>query len=112
MPGSLIRVQHGKKPGEVVIVADSRRSSREWIRTVLVGIDGGTVFAMLKQVVTAAYDERMAVAVPDVRNAVGCVVVCVINIGILRRLWERAEPVYRKAVGARFRAGASQPVAA
>jgi hypothetical protein len=66
MPGSLIKVRRGKKPGEVIISADSRRSSREWIRTVLVGSDGGTVFAMLKQVVTAAYDERMAVAIPDV----------------------------------------------
>jgi hypothetical protein len=32
----------------------------------LVGSDGGTVFAMLKQVVAADYDERMATAVPDV----------------------------------------------
>ncbi len=49
-----------------MISADSRRSSREWIRTVLVGSDGGTVFAMLKQVVAADFDERMAIAVPDV----------------------------------------------
>jgi hypothetical protein len=67
MPGSLVRVQRGKKPGEVLISADLRRSSREWIRTVLVGSDGGIVFAMLKQVVAAAYDERMAIAVPDVK---------------------------------------------
>lgn len=66
IPGSLVRVQRGKDPGKVEISADSRRSSREWIRTVLVGSDGGTVFAMLKQVVTAAFDERMAIAVPDV----------------------------------------------
>ena len=66
MPGSMVRVKRGKEPGQVVISVDSQRSSREWIRTVLVGSDGGTVFAMLKQVVTAAYDERMAVAVPDI----------------------------------------------
>ena len=66
MPGSLVRVQRGEKPGEVIVSADSQRSSREWIRTVLVGSDGGMVFAMLKQVVTAAFDERMAIAVPDV----------------------------------------------
>jgi hypothetical protein len=65
MPGSLVRVQRGDDPGEVVVSVDSRRSSREWIRTVLVGSDGGTVFAMLKQVVSAAFDERMAIAVPD-----------------------------------------------
>lgn len=66
MPGSLVRVQRGKKPGEVMISVDKRRASREWIRTVLVGSDGGIVYVMLKQIVTAAYDERMAIAVPDV----------------------------------------------
>jgi hypothetical protein len=65
MPGSIVRVRHGTKPGEVIIQADTQRSRRDWIRTVLVGTDGGMVFAMLKQVVTAAYDERMAIMVPD-----------------------------------------------
>jgi len=68
MPGSLVRVRRGKRPGEVVVSVDAQRSRRDWIRTVLVGSDGGIVFAMLKQTVTAAYDERMAVAVPDVEN--------------------------------------------
>ena len=66
MPGSIVRIERGDDPGRVLISVDSRRSSREWIRTVLVGSDGGTVFAMLKQVVTADFDERMAIAVPDV----------------------------------------------
>jgi hypothetical protein len=66
MPGSLIHVRRSKNPGEVIVQCDSQRGSREWIRTVLVGSDGGVVFAMLKQVVTAAYDERMAIAIPDV----------------------------------------------
>jgi hypothetical protein len=66
MPGSFVRVRRGEDPGRVMISADSKRSSREWIRTVLVGSDGGTVFAMLKQVVAADFDERMAIAVPDV----------------------------------------------
>jgi hypothetical protein len=66
IPGSFVRVQRSDDPGRVLISADSRRSSREWIRTVLVGSDGGTVFAMLKQVVAADFDERMAIAVPDV----------------------------------------------
>jgi hypothetical protein len=69
IPGSLVRVQRGSKPGEVILHTDIRRSSREWMRTVLVGSDGGIVFAMLKQAVTATYDERMAIALPDV-NAV------------------------------------------
>jgi hypothetical protein len=66
MPGSLVRVRQGDDPGKVMVSVDSRRSSREWIRTVLIGSDGGTVFAMLKQVVAAAFDERMAIKVPDV----------------------------------------------
>ena len=65
MPGSLIRVKQGKNPGEVIVQCDSQRGSREWVRTVLVGSDGGIVFAMLKQIITAAYDERMAIAIPD-----------------------------------------------
>lgn len=68
MPGSIIRVQKGKKPGEVIVHSDNRRPNREWIRTVLVGSDGGVVFAMLKQMVTTPIDERMAIAIPD-KNA-------------------------------------------
>jgi hypothetical protein len=65
MPGSLIRVKRGKNPGEVIVHCDSQRGAREWVRTVLVGSDGGIVFAMLKQIIAAAYDERMAIAIPD-----------------------------------------------
>ncbi len=65
MPGSLVHIHQGKNLGEVIIQADSQRGSREWVRTVLVGSDGGIVFAMLKQVIGAAYDERMAIAIPD-----------------------------------------------
>jgi hypothetical protein len=65
MPGSPVRIRHGENPGEVIVQAESRRPNREWIRTVLVGSDGGTVFAMLKQLVAPGVDERMAVAVPD-----------------------------------------------
>jgi hypothetical protein len=65
MPGSLIMVKRGKIPGEVIVQCEAQRGSREWVRTILVGSDGGIVFAMLKQVVTATYDERMAIAIPD-----------------------------------------------
>lgn len=67
MPGSIIKVKRGKNPGEVIVQCDSQRGSREWVRTVLVGSDGGIVFAMLKQIITAAYDERMAIAIPDLQ---------------------------------------------
>jgi hypothetical protein len=66
MPGSLVRLRRGKKAGEVQIAHEPQRSSREWLRTLLVGSDGGVVFAMLKQIITAAYDERMAIAITDV----------------------------------------------
>ncbi len=65
MPGSLVKVQRSANPGEVTILCDTQRGTRDWIRTVLVGSDGGIVFAMLKQIVTATYDERMAVAISD-----------------------------------------------
>jgi len=66
MPGSLVRVRRGNQPGEVIVQCDSQRGTREWVRTVLVGSDGGVVFALLKQIVSASYDERMAIAIPDV----------------------------------------------
>lgn len=65
MPGSLVWVRRGQNSGEVLVRCEPRRSSRDWIRTLLVGSDGGIVFAMLKQAVSAAYDERMGIAVPD-----------------------------------------------
>ncbi len=65
MPGSLVWVRRGQHSGEVVVRCEARRSSRDWIRTLLVGSDGGIVFAMLKQAVSVAYDERMGIAVRD-----------------------------------------------
>jgi hypothetical protein len=64
--GSRIHVRHGDQPGEVIIRTDKKRGSRDWVRTAVVGSDGGVVFSMLRQSITAAVDERMAIAVPDV----------------------------------------------
>jgi hypothetical protein len=66
MPGSLVSVAKGKIPGQVVVTAKTRRPMRDWVRTVLTGSDGGIVFAMLKQNITADFNERMVIAVPDV----------------------------------------------
>jgi len=66
MPGSMIKIKHGKQPGEVLIEPAKKRSNREWIRTMLIGADGGIVFAMLKQTITADFNERMAIAVPGI----------------------------------------------
>ena len=66
IPGSLIRIRPGTEAGEVLIEAQTHRATRDWVRTVIVGADGGLVFAMLKQVLNADFDERMVLAVPSV----------------------------------------------
>ena len=66
MPGSIIKLTRGSNPGEIMVKVEKRRQNREWVRTALIGADGGIVFAMLKQIVTATFDERMAIAIPDI----------------------------------------------
>lgn len=75
MPGSIIKISAGKNPGEVRIQPEKKRSNKEWIRTLLIGADGGIVFAMLKQTISADFNERMAIAVP--------------STGILDELWQK-----------------------
>ena len=65
IPGALIRIRNGEQPGEVRIEALTHRSVRDWVRTVIVGTDGGLVFALLKQQISAELNDRMALAVPD-----------------------------------------------
>jgi hypothetical protein len=65
IPGSLVSVRKGKRPGEVIVEAKTQRSSKDWIRTLIVGADGGLVFAMLKQPITAEFNDRMAIHVGD-----------------------------------------------
>jgi len=65
IPGSLISLRKSNRKGIVLINAKTRRPKKEWVRTVLVGRDGGIVFAMLKQNIFADFNERMVVAVPD-----------------------------------------------
>lgn len=64
-PGSVINVRRGENPGEVIVTCESRRTTRDWLRTVLVGSDGGVSFYLLKQNITTPFDDRMAVFVPD-----------------------------------------------
>ena len=65
IPGSLVQVRRGERLGEVIVEARTQRSSKDWIRTVMVGTDGGMVFAMLKQPITAEFNDRMTIFVPD-----------------------------------------------
>lgn len=68
VPGSLLHIQRGEQPGEVIIRYDRRRGSRDWIRTAVVGSDGGVVFSMLKHNITAAIDERTSIVVTNVET--------------------------------------------
>jgi hypothetical protein len=63
MPGSLVSIRRGENPGEVVIEAKTYRATKDWVRTVIVGADGGLVFAMLKQPISAEFNDRMAFAI-------------------------------------------------
>jgi hypothetical protein len=65
MPGSLVSVHKGENPGEVVVEAKNYRSTKDWLRTAIIGTDDIVVFAMLKQSVSAEFNERMAIAVPS-----------------------------------------------
>ncbi len=66
MPGSLVTIRKSSNPEEVIIQTTKNKNSRDWIRTILIGADGGIVFALLKQVITCTFDDRMAVYVPDI----------------------------------------------
>ena len=65
MPGSILHINRGEKPGEVIIKPEKQRPTREWVRTAMVSSEGKIVFAMLKQLVSAGFDDRMLIAVPD-----------------------------------------------
>ena len=65
MPGSLVSIRRGENPGEVIIEAKTYRATKDWVRTVIVGADGGLVFAMLKQPISAEFNDRMAFAIPS-----------------------------------------------
>jgi len=65
MPGSLVLIRRSENPGEVIIEAQTYRSTKDWVRTVIVGADGGVVFALLKQSVSTEFNDRMAFAIPS-----------------------------------------------
>ncbi|MBN2044402.1 MAG: hypothetical protein JW757_05210 [Anaerolineales bacterium] len=64
MPGGKIVLQRSTNPGEVIVRTESHRSAKEWVRTALIGADGGVVYAMLKQPVSTMYDDWMMVTMP------------------------------------------------
>ena len=66
IPGNFVSVQKGKKEGEINIRIEKSRQNKEWLKTILIGTDHGIVFAMLKHPVIASFNERMAIAIPDI----------------------------------------------
>jgi hypothetical protein len=64
IPGSLIQIRRGENMGEVIIEAQAYRA-KDWVRTAIIGADGGIVFAMLKQSISAAFNDRMVFAIPS-----------------------------------------------
>ena len=69
MPGSIITIKRGENPGEVIVRVHSHRSNKEWVRTALIGADGGVVYATLKQAVSTEFDDWMMVALPSETDA-------------------------------------------
>jgi hypothetical protein len=63
IPGAQIVIRRSKNPGEVILEAKTRKASKDWVRTVLAGSDGGIVFALLRQEVACEYHDRMVIAV-------------------------------------------------
>lgn len=68
IPGSNIEIASTGHPGTMIISAEKKRSNKEWIKTTLIGADGGLVFALLRQPIYAGFNERMAIAIPDVEG--------------------------------------------
>jgi len=75
IPGGIVYIEPGAEPGEVIVETKSSRSTKEWMRTILVGSDGELVFATLKQIISSDYNPRMAIVIPD--------------IGPVDQVWER-----------------------
>ena len=65
IPGALISIRRSRQPGEVIIESKTHKPTREWVRTVLSGSDGGLVFAVLKQDVGCDFNERMVAIIAD-----------------------------------------------
>jgi hypothetical protein len=68
VPGSVITIHKSNPAGDVIINANNRRPTKEWVRTALVGADDGLVLALLKQQISTEYEERMTTVIPDVES--------------------------------------------
>jgi hypothetical protein len=65
LPGGVLRVRKGDRPGEIVLDAATRRPAREWVRTATASPNNRLTFTMQKQAVAVDYDELSVIAVDD-----------------------------------------------
>ncbi|MEN6556020.1 MAG: hypothetical protein ABFD21_06475 [Anaerolineaceae bacterium] len=68
IPGSVVVLKATDDPAVIRIQPQKKRSNKEWIKTVLVGADGGLVIALLRQSIYAGFHDRMAIAIPDLNT--------------------------------------------
>jgi hypothetical protein len=67
LPGGILRLHKGDRPGEVILEAATRRPAREWVRTATASTNNQLAFTMQKQAVGVEYDELSVIAVDDPR---------------------------------------------
>lgn len=65
IPGSIIRLRAGEAPGELLISANPRRPTREWIKTVLTNPGNSIEINLQRYSLSTEVDERMAYFVAD-----------------------------------------------
>lgn len=65
IPGSVITIKKSNVPGEVIVKSGKKKPVRDWVRTAMIGSDGGIVFALLKHAVSTPISERMAIVISD-----------------------------------------------
>jgi len=68
LPGSLVHIKKGKNPGEVIISADKKRSSRQWIRVAKLNENGKLGFSMDMSSVKGRYNDRMILSINDLEK--------------------------------------------
>lgn len=68
IPGSVVVLKATGDPAVIKIQPQKKRSNKEWIKTILVGADGGLVIALLRQPIYAGFHDRMAIAITDLNT--------------------------------------------
>ena len=65
IPGSVVEVSKTDQPGVIRIRTEKKRTSKEWIKTLLIGSDNGFVLLLQRQAISAGFSDRMAIKILD-----------------------------------------------